>query len=48
MLVKSATAASVADIRYGQLLREIRQEPDPERRQVPIGQLVDLMKGGAA
>ena len=48
MLVKSARPATVADIRHGQLLREIRQEPDPGRREVPTGQLVDLMKGGAA
>lgn len=48
MLVKSAQPASVADIRYGQLSREIRNEPDPERRQVFIGQMTDLMRGGAA
>ena len=48
VLVKSAPVASVADIRYGQLLREIRQEPAPERREVFTGQLVALMKGNVA
>ena len=48
VLVKSARPASIADIRYGQLLREIRQEPDPERREVFTGQLVALMKGNVA
>lgn len=48
VLVKAGRPATVTEIRHAQLLREIRDEPDPGRREVFTGQLVDLMKGGAA
>ena len=48
VLVKSARPATVTEIRHAQLLREIRQEPDPARREVFTGQLVALMKGNVA
>ena len=48
VLVKSAQPATVTEIRRAQLLREIRDEPDPGRREVFTGQLTDLLRGGAA
>jgi hypothetical protein len=48
VLVKSAPAASVTEIRRAQLRRAIYAEADPGRREVFAGQLVDLMRGGAA
>ena len=47
-LVKSARPATVTEIRHAQLLREIRSEPDPGRREVFTGQLLALMKGNVA
>ena len=48
VLVKPAPAPSVADIRYAQIHRAIREEADPGTRQVHINQLLALMKGSAA
>ena len=48
VLVKSAGPANVADIRYGQLLREIHAETNPDQREVYTRQLTDLLRGGAA
>ncbi len=48
VLVKPAPAPSVADIRYAQIHRAIREEADPGTRQVHINQLLALMKGRAA
>ena len=48
VLVKSAAPATVTEIRRAQLRREIYAEPDPGRREVFAGQLVDLLRGGAA
>ena len=48
VLVKTAAPATVTGIRRAQLLREIRDEPDPGRREVLTGQLVALMKGNVA
>jgi len=48
VLVKASGPATVTGIRRAQLLREIRDEPDPGRREVFTGQLTDLLRGGAA
>jgi hypothetical protein len=48
VLVKAAGPATVTEIRHAQLLREIHAETDPGRREVFAGQLVDLLRGGAA
>jgi len=48
VLVKSAAPAAVTGIRHAQLLREIRDEPNPERREVYTRQLTGLLRGGAA
>ena len=48
VLVKSAPAPGVTEIRHVQLLREIRDEPDPGRREVFTGQLLALLKGNVA
>ena len=47
VLVKSAPAASVTEIRRAQLRREIYGEADPARREVFAQQLVNLEKGAA-
>ena len=48
VLVKAAGPATVTGIRHAQLLREIRSEPDPGRREVFTGQLLALLKGNVA
>jgi hypothetical protein len=48
VLVKSAAPATVTEIRRAQLRREIYAEPDPGRRELFAGQLMDLLRGGAA